>query len=85
MTFITKLFCIVDFPDYYYTKKESHRNICGKISLLRIFLMVMIVKEAISISNLELYREIPRDATRYKRQVMQEESRPHGHASVNNI
>ena len=85
MRFITQLFCRIDFLDYYYTKTKFHKNICGKISLLRICLMVLIVKEAIGISNQELYREFPKDASRYKRQLLQEETRPHGHASVNTI
>ena len=85
MRVITKLFSIVCFSDYYYTKVDIHKNIWGEISFLRILLMGIIVKEAICTSNLELHRDIPSDGSRYKRQLIQEESRPHGHASVNTI
>ena len=83
MRFIIKTFGMVDLPAYCYGKTTSHKYTCGKISVLWIFLMVMIVKEAICIPSSELYGKIPNDISRHKRQLAEDESRPHGHATVN--
>ena len=67
---------------HYHRASIKFKSILYNFTLLRIFLMILSVESVICVRSAEAFQEVQNNDARYKRQILEDQSTPRGHASV---